>query len=79
MKQKLFEFFSDKDARLDNTKTITLVSLAIGWIVTIVTVFKGMPDSIYFFITMMTVGGGLTVTKGVVDLKQKAIKSESSE
>lgn len=71
MRGKLIEYFTDKDARFDNTKTITFVSLVIGWIVTIITVFNGTPDALYFFITMMTVGGGLTVTKGVVDIKQK--------
>lgn len=71
MRGKLLELFSDREARFDNTKTITLLSLVVGWIVTIITIFKGTPDALYFFITMMAVGGGLTVTKGVVDLKQK--------
>ncbi|PWD89582.1 hypothetical protein DC081_09025 [Ignatzschineria cameli] len=79
MKGKLLELFSDREARFDNTKTITLLSLVIGWIVTIITIFKGTPDALYFFITMMAVGGGLTVTKGVVETKQKAIEAKEEE
>lgn len=74
MRTKLFELFSDKGARLDNTKTITIITFILGWVVTLIASFKGLSDSVYFFAIMVGAGSGLTVTKGVVDTKQKALK-----
>lgn len=74
MKTQLFQLFSDKDSqRFDNTKTITILTFILGWIVTLVVAFKGSPDAVYFFGVMVAAGSGLTVTKGVVDTKQKAL------
>lgn len=72
MKQKLAALFCDRENRIDNTKTITFLSFVLGWIVALIAVFKGSTDAVYFFAVMVGAGSGLTVTKGVVDIKQKA-------
>lgn len=72
VKKKLAEIFCDRGNRIDNTKTITFLSFVLGWIVALVAVFKGSTDAVYFFAVMVGAGSGLTVTKGVVDIKQKA-------
>lgn len=70
--QKLIPLFCDRENRIDNTKTITTLTFILGWIVTLVVAFKASPDAISFFAIMVGAGSGLTVTKGIVDTKQKA-------
>ncbi|UNM95684.1 hypothetical protein MMG00_10730 [Ignatzschineria rhizosphaerae] len=72
IKTQLFACFSDRGGRLDNTKSITILTFIFGWIVTFFVAFKGSADAVTFFYVMIGAGSGLTVTKGVVDLKQKA-------
>lgn len=77
MKQKIVDLFCDRDHRIDNTKTITFLTFILGWIVTLVVSFNASPDAVYFFAVMVGAGSGLTVTKGVVDTKQKAQQKEN--
>ncbi|PWD90360.1 hypothetical protein [Ignatzschineria cameli] len=77
MKQRLVELFCDRGNRIDSTKTIMTLTFVLGWIITFIAFYRESPDAFYCLGLMVGAGSGLTVTKGVVDTKQKAQKKEN--